>query len=47
MEVRVFLSYIAIHNEAVKKMLHQSDVDFHGEAAKLAFKVDENHKDYK
>tara|TARA_R100001129_G_scaffold173969_1_gene145975 strand:- start:6388 stop:7743 length:1356 start_codon:yes stop_codon:yes gene_type:complete len=47
MEVRVFLSYIAMHNEAVKKMLHQSDVDFHGEAAKLAFKVDENHKEYK
>jgi DNA polymerase-1 len=47
MEVRVFLSYIAMHNEAVKKMLQQSDVDFHGEAAKLAFKIDENHKDYK
>ena len=47
MEVRVFLSYIAQSNKEVQAMLEQSDVDFHGEAAKLAFKVDENHKDYK
>ena len=45
MEVRVFLSYI--QNDDVKALLTKNDVDFHGEAAKLAFKVDENHKDYK
>ena len=45
MEVRVFLSYF--QNDEIKDLLKRSDTDFHGEAAKLAFKVDENHKDYK
>ena len=45
MEVRVFLSYI--HNENIQDLLYQDDVDFHGEAAKLAFETDEDADDYK
>ena len=45
MEVRVFLSYL--QNEEINELLKRSDTDFHGEAAKLAFNVDEESKDFK
>ena len=45
MEVRVFLSYL--HNEEVDALLAREDVDFHGEAAKIAFGVDEASSEYK
>ena len=45
MEVRVFLSYL--HNKKMDGLLQKNDVDFHGEAAKIAFNVDENGIDYK
>jgi len=45
MEVRVFLSYL--HNNTIQKLLERNDVDFHGETAKIAFDVDENHSEYK
>lgn len=45
MEVRVFLSYL--HNKKMDNLLKQNDVDFHGEAAKIAFNVDEDGQDYK
>ena len=44
MEVRVFLSYL--NNDSVNEMLKQDDVDFHAEAAKLAFKVTEESADF-
>ena len=45
MEVRVFLSYL--QNEEVNQMLTKSNVDFHGEAAKLAFNVTEDDDTFK
>jgi len=45
MEVRVFLSYV--DTPAINELLNRSDVDFHSEAAKLAFKVDEDHARFK
>ena len=45
MEVRVFLSYL--RNEEIQKLLARSDVDFHGEAAKLAFGAVEDAPDFK
>ena len=48
MEVRVFLSYF--RNEITDALLNQQDVDFHTEAAKLAFNVteeDEGFKDFR
>jgi len=45
MEVRVFLSYL--QNENIKELLEQTDVDFHGETAKIAFDLDESHPEYK
>jgi len=45
MEVRVFLSYL--QNAEIDQLLEQSNVDFHGEAAKLAFGVDEESSDFK
>mgnify|MGYP003309713575 CR=1 FL=1 len=45
MEVRVFLSYL--HNVEMDELLNRDDVDFHGEAAKLAFGVDEESSDFK
>ena len=45
MEVRVFLSYLK--NEEIDELLKRSDTDFHGEAAKLAFDVEEESKDFK
>ena len=44
MEVRVFLDYL--DNETVNAMLQKDDVDFHAEAAKLAFHVTEDSKDF-
>ena len=45
MEVRVFLSYL--RNDEVDALLHNKDVDFHGEAAKIAFKVTEEDESFK
>ena len=45
MEVRVFLSYVK--NDTIRDLLHKDEVDFHSEAAKLAFSVDEEHTDFK
>ena len=45
MEVRVFLSYL--QNEKVTELLSKSSVDFHGESAKIAFQVTEDHPEFK
>ena len=45
MEVRVFLSYL--HNNEVDLLLKRDDIDFHGEAAKIAFNVEEGDDEYK
>ena len=45
MEVRVFLSYF--RNEVIDELLNKNDVDFHGEAAKLAFNVTESDEQFK
>ncbi len=45
MEVRVFLSYL--RNPEVDALLQRKDVDFHGEAAKIAFKVTEEDESFK
>ena len=45
MEVRVFLSYI--QNDTIKELLNKNDVDFHGETAKLAFDIKEDHSEFK
>jgi len=45
MEVRVFMSYF--RNETIDAILTKDDVDFHGEAAKLAFNVKEDDDQYK
>ena len=45
MEVRVFMSYF--RNEVIDSLLKKNDVDFHGEAAKLAFNVKESDAQYK
>ena len=45
MEVRVFLSYL--ENQEITDLLGREDVDFHGEAAKMAFNVDEPDDDFK
>jgi len=45
MEVRVFMSYF--RNETIEAILNKDDVDFHSEAAKLAFKVDETSPRFK
>ena len=45
MEVRVFMSYF--RNDVIDELLNKNDVDFHGEAAKLAFNVKEEDKQYK
>ena len=45
MEVRVFMSYF--RNETIDEILNKSDVDFHSEAAKLAFSVDESSEKFK
>ena len=45
MEVRVFMSYF--RNETIDAILNKEDVDFHSEAAKLAFGVDESSPRFK
>ena len=45
MEVRVFLDYF--RNPEIEELLKKSDVDFHGEAATLAFGVKEGDEQYK
>ncbi len=45
MEVRVFLSYF--RNKTIDTLLNKDDVDFHGEASKLAFDTTEDADDYK
>ena len=45
MEVRVFLSYL--RNKAMDDLLHNTDVDFHGEAAKIAFEITDDHPEFK
>ena len=45
MEVRVFLSYF--QNDEIKALLKRSDTDFHGEAAKMAFHVQEDDEQFK
>ena len=45
MEVRVFMSYF--RNEVIDELLNKDDVDFHGEAAKLAFNVTEDDEQFK
>ncbi len=45
MEVRVFMSYF--RNEVIDALLNKNDVDFHGEAAKLAFNVTEEDEQFK
>ena len=45
MEVRVFLSYLK--NPKFDDLLKKGDLDFHSEAAKLAFNISENHVDFK
>lgn len=45
MEVRVFLSYL--HNDSIAQTLQRKDVDFHAEAAKLAFQTTEEDEQFK
>ena len=45
MEVRVFLSYL--HNVEMDELLNRDDVDFHGESAKIAFGIKEDHSEFK
>jgi DNA polymerase-1 len=45
MEVRMFMYYI--NNPEMLELMRLGDIDFHGEAAKLAFKVDEDSPDFK
>jgi DNA polymerase-1 len=45
MEVRVFLDYF--RNPEIEALLRKADVDFHGEAATLAFGVKEGDAEYK
>ena len=45
MEVRVFMSYV--NNEEMNELMKQDDVDFHGEAAKIAFNVTEDDEQFK
>lgn len=45
MEVRVFMYHF--RNKKIDEILSKDDVDFHSEAAKLAFKVDESSEKFK
>ena len=45
MEVRVFLNYLK--NPEFNDLLKKGNLDFHSEAAKLAFNVSENHPNFK
>ena len=44
MEVRVFLSYL--NTDKATTLLYSDATDFHGEGAKVAFKVDEDHPNW-
>ena len=41
----MFMNYIG--NPDMLDLMKQDDVDFHGEAAKIAFKIDKDHPEYK
>jgi DNA polymerase-1 len=45
MEVRMFMNYIG--NPDMLELMEQGDIDFHGEAAKIAFNIDNDHPEYK
>tara|TARA_R100001460_G_scaffold3030_1_gene9318 strand:- start:612 stop:2798 length:2187 start_codon:yes stop_codon:yes gene_type:complete len=45
MEVRVFMSYV--DNKEMNELMKQDDVDFHGEAAKIAFNIAEDDSQFK
>ena len=45
MEVRVFLSYL--QNVMMDELMHKENIDFHGETAKNAFGVGEDHPEFK
>ena len=45
MEVRVFLSYF--QNEEITALLNNADTDFHSEAAKMAFHIQEDDEQFK
>ena len=45
MEVRVFLSYL--QNAVMDELMSQADIDFHGETAKTAFDMVEDHAEFK
>ena len=45
MEVRVFMYYV--NNPEMNELMKQDDVDFHGEAAKIAFNMDEDNPEFK
>jgi len=45
MEVRVFLSYL--QNSVMDELMRQKDIDFHGETAKTAFDMAEDHSEFK
>ena len=45
MEVRVFLSYL--QNEEIDALMYKDDIDFHGETAKNAFNIGEDHSEFK
>ena len=45
MEVRVFMNYV--NNEEMNELMKQDNVDFHGEAAKIAFNITEDDPQFK
>jgi len=45
MEVRVFMHYV--NNEEMNELMKQDNVDFHGEAAKIAFNITEDDTQFK
>ena len=45
MEVRVFLSYL--QNEVMNELMQKDNIDFHGETAKNAFDIEEEHSEFK
>ena len=45
MEVRVFMYYV--NNEEMNELMKQENVDFHGEAAKIAFNIEESDPQFK
>ena len=45
MEIRVFLTYLM--NKDLHQLMSEGDFDFHSHAAKTAFKIDEDHPEFK